>query len=63
MYMYIYIYNEGEMKIYIYIYNNTFSIFYNLYQDFSFLPNLFALTFKRNKSDLCTQLFLVKNDN
>ena len=51
------------MKIYIYIYNNTFSILYNLYQDFSFLPNLFALTFKRNKSDLCTQLFLVKNDN
>ena len=37
--------------------------FYDLFQDVSFLPKLSGLTFKHNKSDLCTQLFLVKNDN
>ena len=36
---------------------------YALFQDDSFLPKLFGLKFKRNQSDLCTQLFSLKIAN
>ena len=35
--------------------------FYDLFEDVSFLPNLFGLTLIRNQSDLCTQLFILKS--
>ena len=35
--------------------------FYDLFQDVSYLPNLFGLTLIRNQSDLCTQLFVQKS--
>ena len=35
--------------------------FYYLFQDVSFLPNLFGLTFIRNQSDLCKQFFIPKS--
>ena len=36
--------------------------FHDLLQDVSFLPNLLRLTFKRNQSDLSTQLFLLNKN-
>ena len=36
--------------------------FYDLFQNVSFLPNLFGLTFIHNQSDSCTQLFVLKSD-
>ena len=35
--------------------------FYDLFQDVSFLPNLYGLTLIRNQSGLCTQLFILKS--
>ena len=35
--------------------------FYYLFQDVSFLPNLFVLTFIRNQSGLCKQFFIPKS--
>ena len=35
--------------------------FYDLFQDVSFLPNLFGLTLIRNQSGLCTHLFILKS--
>ena len=37
--------------------------FHDLFQHVSFLFKLFGLTFKRNQSDLSTQLFLLKISN
>ena len=44
-----------------YIFFELTIFFYDLFQDVSFLPNLFGLTLIRNQSDLCTQLFIPKS--
>ena len=43
------------------IIKNINYFFYDLFQDVSFLPNLFGLILIRNQSDLCTQLFILKS--
>ena len=44
-----------------YIFFELTIFFYDLFQDVSFLPNLFGLTLIRNQADLCTQLFIPKS--
>ena len=34
--------------------------FYDLFQDVSFLLNLFGLKFERNQTDLCMQVFVLR---
>ena len=43
------------------IIKNINYFFYDLFQDVSFLPNLFGLILIHNQSDLCTQLFILKS--